>query len=107
MASGRPKGLTVDVYKRQAQTCIDTDAVAAAIDGEDALRQAPSISLKFASSSYCQTYFALILADGREWVVPFGSHPDRTGLENGRLYTCLLYTSGRTCREAHVMLCLA
>ena len=38
-----------------AQTFIDTDAVAAAIDGEDALRQAPSISLKFASSSYCQT----------------------------------------------------
>ncbi|MBS1328289.1 MAG: hypothetical protein HP041_09930 [Oscillospiraceae bacterium] len=73
-----------------AQTFIDTDAVAAAIDGEDALRQAPSISLKFASSSYCQTYFALILADGREWVVPFGSHPDRTGLENGRLYTAAM-----------------
>lgn len=73
-----------------AQTFIDTDAVAAAIDGEDALRQAPSITLKFASSSYCQTYFALILADGKEWVVPFGSHPDRTGLENGRLYTAEL-----------------
>lgn len=66
---------------------IEPDAVAAAIDGDAALWKAPWISLKFAASSYCQTYFALVLTDGGEWVVPFGSRPDRTGLENGRLYT--------------------
>lgn len=79
-----PIGVALGDGRKTARAdAIDKSALARTV----ALQAGHIADMKYVVSYFYNTTFAYVQADGQEYLIPYGSRPDFTGLTNGKMYT--------------------